>query len=605
MSFAARVFIHCLILTGMCLPAAGLAILVLAYGFGKQSLEAMLLPEVIVVSVTIFLLSIALSIISGILLAGTEFFKKQMPVLEEHIKRYVEELIPKLLAQTEMGGYGIDVGVVQKIVETGGSGLFEFGQETGSWFSPGRMLHSWTVKKVVTFFRLSLTEDYMTWLREKDENQATLASLEEFARQRLVGVIVGRLKDQVTSIRTKTIYSVAGFILLPIISAFSLRIYTAAFPGPIGLVTHYGQQIVNARKQIKFPQEFASLKVIADCQPRKRSMKAAKTKAARTRFERTKPHLNVYLVGHSLLDKAALTSAIMLERCKQGFADYFPFELLMEIPEKKKRGLTISTAHVEYESELRHYAHAFTPGLDDDLKNLITGATQMDGVVLLVSSATGITSDLQKMTYLASRYGIDRMVVYLDQSIIELDRPDLQAMVSEIKELMDSNGVAGYTPIIIGSTLKALKSDLSAMGLDSITTLVQAMDEHFPDRIRDIDRLFLMPVEDAFSISGRGTVATGKVEFGHINIGDKVDIVGLRPTRQVTVIGIEMFRKLLDAGQAGDNIGIVLEGISKEDVSRGQVLAAPGSMKAVKTFEALTYILSLDEGGRVIPISQG
>ncbi len=323
-------------------------------------------------------------------------------------------------------------------------------------------------------------------------------------------------------------------------------------------------------------------------------------------YKRTKPHVNVGTIGHVDHGKTTLTAAITMVLAKKGTATAVPFDKIDKAPEEKERGITISASHVEYETEKRHYAHVDCPGHADYIKNMITGAAQMDGTILVVSAADGPMPQTREHILLARQVGVPSIVVYLNK-VDMVDDPDLIDLVEdEIRELLTKYNFPGdEIPIIRGSALKALEGDTSEIGSQSIEKLVSTLDSYIPEPKRDSDKPFLMPVEDVFSISGRGTVATGRIESGVIKVGQDVEIIGLGDTSKTTVTGVEMFNKILDEGQAGDNVGLLLRGTKKEEIQRGQVLAKPGSITPHKKFKAQVVTLSKDEGGRHSPFFNG
>ena len=328
---------------------------------------------------------------------------------------------------------------------------------------------------------------------------------------------------------------------------------------------------------------------------------------AKAKFQRTKPHVNVGTIGHVDHGKTTLTSAMTQVLAKKGLAQYIPFDQIDKAPEEKARGITIATAHVEYESAKRHYAHVDCPGHADYVKNMITGAAQMDGAILVVSAADGPMPQTREHILLARQVGVPYMVVFMNK-VDMVDDPELLDLVElEMRELLDKYEFPGdEIPIIRGSALKALESgDPNAPATACIFELLEAVDAYIPTPQRAVERPFLMPVEDVFTISGRGTVATGRVERGVVNVGDAVEIVGYRATQQTVATGVEMFRKILDRGEAGDNIGVLLRGVKRDEIERGQVLAKPGSITPHTRFAAEVYVLSKDEGGRHTPFFQG
>jgi elongation factor Tu len=323
---------------------------------------------------------------------------------------------------------------------------------------------------------------------------------------------------------------------------------------------------------------------------------------SKEKFERTKPHVNVGTIGHVDHGKTTLTAAItkvMAEARGGEFKDYADID---NAPEERERGITISTAHVEYESEDRHYAHVDCPGHADYVKNMITGAAQMDGAIIVIAATDGPMAQTREHILLAKQVGVPYIVVYMNKADMVDDDELVELVEMEIRELLDEYDFPGDdTPVIFGSALKALEGDTSEIGVPSIIKLVEALDTYIPTPKRDTDKSFIMPIEDVFSISGRGTVVTGRIEAGIVNVGDELEIVGIKDTQTTTCTGVEMFRKLLDSGEAGDNVGVLLRGTKREDVERGQVLAKPGSIKPHSKFEAEIYILSKDEGGRHTP----
>ncbi len=323
---------------------------------------------------------------------------------------------------------------------------------------------------------------------------------------------------------------------------------------------------------------------------------------AKAKFERTKPHCNVGTIGHVDHGKTTLTAAITKVLSESGGAVFTPFDQIDKAPEEKARGITIATAHVEYETESRHYAHVDCPGHADYVKNMITGAAQMDGAILVVSAADGPMPQTREHILLARQVGVPAIVVYLNK-VDQVDDPELLELVElEVRELLSSYEFPGDDiPIVMGSALAGLEGGDEETGKNSILKLMEAVDTYIPQPERAKDRPFLMPIEDVFSISGRGTVVTGRVERGTVNVGEEVEIVGIKETAKTTVTGVEMFRKLLDSGEAGDNIGALLRGVSREDVERGQVLAKPGSITPHTRFTAEAYILTKEEGGRHTP----
>ena len=323
---------------------------------------------------------------------------------------------------------------------------------------------------------------------------------------------------------------------------------------------------------------------------------------AKAKFERNKPHCNVGTIGHVDHGKTSLTAAITKVLAETGGATYTAYDQIDKAPEERARGITIATAHVEYETKNRHYAHVDCPGHADYIKNMITGAAQMDGAILVVSAADGPMPQTREHILLARQVGVPAIVVFLNKCDM-VDDPELLDLVElEVRELLSSYQFPGDTvPVVRGSALMALEGKQPEMGHDSILRLMDAIDSSIPQPERAKDRPFLMPIEDVFSISGRGTVVTGRVERGIIKVGDEVEIVGLRPTLKTVVTGVEMFRKLLDSGEAGDNIGALLRGTKREEVERGQVLAAPGSITPHTNFHAEAYILTKEEGGRHTP----
>ena len=324
--------------------------------------------------------------------------------------------------------------------------------------------------------------------------------------------------------------------------------------------------------------------------------------AEKKKFERTKPHANVGTIGHVDHGKTTLTAAITKILAEKGGAEFIAYDQIDKAPEEKERGITIATAHVEYETDKRHYAHVDCPGHADYVKNMITGAAQMDGAILVVSAADGPMPQTREHILLARQVGVPSIVVYLNK-IDQVKDQELVALVEEeIRELLTSYKFPGdKIPIIKGSALAAVEGKDEATGKNSILELMKAIDEHIPQPQRPKDKPFLMPVEDVFSISGRGTVVTGRVEQGVVKTGEELEIVGIRDTKKTVCTGVEMFRKLLDTGEAGDNIGALLRGIEREDVERGQVLAKPGSVTPHTKFEAQAYVLKKEEGGRHTP----
>jgi len=327
---------------------------------------------------------------------------------------------------------------------------------------------------------------------------------------------------------------------------------------------------------------------------------------SKEKFERTKPHVNVGTIGHVDHGKTTLTAAITVTQAKKFGGEAKAYDQIDSAPEEKARGITIATAHVEYESDNRHYAHVDCPGHADYVKNMITGAAQMDGAILVVSAADGPMPQTREHILLARQVGVPYIVVYLNKADMVDDAELLELVEMEVRELLSSYDFPGDdVPIVTGSALKALEGDTSDIGIPSIDKLVAALDDYIPEPQRAVDGDFLMPVEDVFSISGRGTVVTGRIERGIVKVGDTVEIVGIRPTSSTTVTGVEMFRKLLDQGQAGDNVGVLLRGTKRDEVERGQVLAKPGSITPHTKFEAEVYVLSKEEGGRHTPFFKG
>ncbi|MCH8172400.1 MAG: elongation factor Tu [Proteobacteria bacterium] len=323
---------------------------------------------------------------------------------------------------------------------------------------------------------------------------------------------------------------------------------------------------------------------------------------AKEKFERTKPHCNIGTIGHVDHGKTTLTAAITKVLAEKGMAEFTPFENIDNAPEERERGITIATAHVEYETDARHYAHVDCPGHADYVKNMITGAAQMDGAILVVSAADGPMPQTREHILLARQVGVPALVVYLNK-VDQVDDPELLELVEmEIRELLSYYDFPGDDiPIIPGSALAALEGRDDEVGKDSVLKLLDAVDKYIPQPKRQIDKPFLMPIEDVFSISGRGTVVTGRIEQGIINVGDNIEIVGIKETAKTVCTGVEMFRKLLDRGEAGDNIGALLRGTGRDEVERGQVLAKPGSITPHTKFESEVYVLSKEEGGRHTP----
>lgn len=323
-------------------------------------------------------------------------------------------------------------------------------------------------------------------------------------------------------------------------------------------------------------------------------------------FQRTKPHVNVGTIGHVDHGKTSLTAAITKVLAAKGKAQFTAYENIDKAPEERERGITISTSHVEYESDKRHYAHVDCPGHADYVKNMITGAAQMDGAILVVSAADGPMPQTREHILLARQVGVPYIVVFLNKCDMVDDAELLELVEMEVRDLLSSYDFPGDDiPIIRGSALKALEGDSSEIGEPAVLKLIDALDSYIPEPTRVIDKPFLLPIEDVFSISGRGTVVTGRVERGIIQVGQEVEIVGVKPTVKTTVTGVEMFRKLLKEGRAGDNVGILLRGTKREDVERGQVLAAPGSITPHTKFEAEIYVLTKEEGGRHTPFLAG
>jgi elongation factor Tu len=323
---------------------------------------------------------------------------------------------------------------------------------------------------------------------------------------------------------------------------------------------------------------------------------------SKEKFERTKPHVNVGTIGHVDHGKTTLTAAMTKVMAEAQGGEVKAFDQIDNAPEERARGITIATSHVEYESPTRHYAHVDCPGHADYVKNMITGAAQMDGAILVVSAADGPMPQTREHILLSRQVGVPYVLVYMNKADMVDDEELLELVEMEIRELLDAYDFPGDdTPIIVGSALKALEGDTSDIGAPSILKLVAAMDDYIPLPERAVDQPFLMPVEDVFSISGRGTVVTGRIERGVINVGEEIEIVGIRDTQTTTCTGVEMFRKLLDTGEAGDNVGLLLRGLKREEVERGQVCCKPGSVTPHTKFECEVYVLSKDEGGRHTP----
>ena len=327
---------------------------------------------------------------------------------------------------------------------------------------------------------------------------------------------------------------------------------------------------------------------------------------SKQKFERKKPHLNIGTIGHVDHGKTTLTAAITKVLEKSGKAKFLAYDQIDKAPEERERGVTINIAHVEYETDKRHYAHVDCPGHADYVKNMITGAAQMDGAILVVSAADGPMPQTREHILLARQVGVPAIVVFLNKADMVDDKELLELVELEVRELLSKYKFPGDdTPIVIGSALKALEGDTSEMGEGAILKLMEAVDSFIQEPVRDVDRPFLMPVEDVFTISGRGTVVTGRVERGIVKVGEEIEIVGFKATQKTVATGVEMFRKLLDEGQAGDNIGVLLRGTKREEVERGQVLAKPGSITPHTRFNAEAYVLTKEEGGRHTPFFNG
>jgi elongation factor Tu len=327
---------------------------------------------------------------------------------------------------------------------------------------------------------------------------------------------------------------------------------------------------------------------------------------SKQKFERKKPHLNIGTIGHVDHGKTTLTAAITKVLEKQGKAKFLAYDQIDKAPEERERGVTINIAHVEYETDKRHYAHVDCPGHADYVKNMITGAAQMDGAILVVSAADGPMPQTREHILLARQVGVPAIVVFLNKADMVDDKELLDLVELEVRELLSKYKFPGDdTPIVVGSALKALEGDTSEMGEGAILKLMEAVDSFVQEPVRDVDKPFIMPVEDVFTISGRGTVVTGRVERGIVKVGEEIEIVGFRATQKTVATGIEMFRKLLDEGQAGDNIGVLLRGTKREEVERGQVLAKPGSITPHTKFNAEAYVLTKEEGGRHTPFFNG
>jgi len=327
---------------------------------------------------------------------------------------------------------------------------------------------------------------------------------------------------------------------------------------------------------------------------------------ATAKFSRNKPHLNVGTIGHVDHGKTTLTQAIMTVLSKKGLAESKSYEDIDRAPEEKERKITINVAHLEYETENRHYAHIDCPGHADYVKNFITGASQMDGGILVVAATDGPMPQTREHILLAKQVGIPKLVVFLNKCDMVDDEELLELVEMEVIELLDFYGFDGAeTPIIRGSALAAAEGRDPEMGEDKVMELMAALDDKIPEPVRDVDKDFLMPVEDVFSIAGRGTVVTGRIEQGKLNVGDEVEIVGINPTQKTAVTGVEMFKKILDYGMAGDNVGALLRGLKRDDIRRGQILCKPGTVKTATKFEAEIYALKADEGGRHTPFTSG
>jgi elongation factor Tu len=327
---------------------------------------------------------------------------------------------------------------------------------------------------------------------------------------------------------------------------------------------------------------------------------------SKAKFERTKPHVNVGTIGHVDHGKTTLTAALTKVGAEKMGGEFKAYDQIDNAPEERARGITIATAHVEYETEGRHYAHVDCPGHADYVKNMITGAAQMDGAILVVSAADGPMPQTREHILLARQVGVPYIVVYLNKADQVDDAELLELVEMEVRELLSSYDFPGDdTPIVTGSALKALEGDSSEIGVPSIEKLLEALDSYIPVPERPVDQPFLMPIEDVFSISGRGTVVTGRIERGRVKVGDEIEIVGIRDTTKTTCTGVEMFRKLLDSGEAGDNVGVLLRGTKRDEVERGQVLCVPGSITPHTKFECEVYVLSKEEGGRHTPFFNG
>jgi elongation factor Tu len=327
---------------------------------------------------------------------------------------------------------------------------------------------------------------------------------------------------------------------------------------------------------------------------------------SKEKFNRSKPHVNVGTIGHVDHGKTTLTAALTKVMAETNGGEFRAYDQIDKAPEEKARGITISTAHVEYQSQERHYAHVDCPGHADYVKNMITGAAQMDGAILVCSAADGPMPQTREHILLARQVGVPYIVVYLNKADMVDDAELMELVEMEVRELLSKYEFPGDdTPIVKGSALKALEGDTSEIGVPSVIKLVQEMDRYIPTPKRDVEKPFLMPIEDVFSISGRGTVVTGRIERGIVKVNEEIEIVGLKDTVKTTCTGVEMFRKLLDEGQAGDNVGVLLRGTKREDVERGQVLAKPGTIKPHTKFECEVYVLSKDEGGRHTPFFKG